>query len=125
MIDCDPGMILALLRNWHPNRLLKGRFQHGIRLASLRPELLKKQEYCCAWEDCFKKEVLLVNDGERTHVDHKKSVKAFLNKVLQGEMPFDQAYGELWDISNLRALHRECNYALKKKDTSDILLIED
>jgi hypothetical protein len=52
----------------------------------------------------------LTNDGKVTHIDHIVTVKAFTDKVLQGELTFDEAYRQLWDDSNLRAVHRRCNY---------------
>jgi hypothetical protein len=52
----------------------------------------------------------LVNEGKITHIDHVLTVKAFADKVLQGELTFDEAYRQLWNDSNLRAVHRRCNY---------------
>ncbi|HEV1995312.1 MAG TPA: hypothetical protein VGR03_13365 [Candidatus Acidoferrum sp.] len=52
----------------------------------------------------------LVNDGKLTHIDHVVTVKAFANDVLQRELTFDEAYLRSWDDSNLRAVHRGCNY---------------
>jgi len=52
----------------------------------------------------------LVNDGEVTQIDHIVTVKAFADKVLQGELTFDEAYRQLWENSNLRAVRRGCNY---------------
>lgn len=55
----------------------------------------------------------LVNDGNVAHIDHLVTVKAFSDKVLQGELTFDEAYRQLWEDSNLRAVHRGCNYERK------------
>ena len=101
MIDCDKNMIVHLLRNWHPNRLRP----QGFRLASERPRLMTIQNGLCPL--CSK---LLVNDGKVTHIDHATTVKALAAKVFQGELTFDEAYRQLWEDSNLRAVHRGCNY---------------
>jgi hypothetical protein len=50
------------------------------------------------------------NDGKITHIDHLVTVKAFADKVLQAEPTFEEAYRQLWDDLNLRAVHRGCNY---------------
>jgi hypothetical protein len=110
-IDCDKGMILALLRNWHPNRLLP----QGVRLATLRPQLLKKQNYVCPPAICIKPQEQLKDDGKETHIDHIETVEDFIGKILRGELTFDGAYSQLWADSNVRAVHRECNYARNKK----------
>jgi hypothetical protein len=52
----------------------------------------------------------LVDNGKVTHIDHVVTVKAFANKSLQGELTFDEAYRQLWEGSNLRAVHCGCNY---------------
>ena len=52
----------------------------------------------------------LVNEGTVTHIDHVVTVKTLAEQVLQGELTFDEAYRQLWDDSNLRAVHRQCNY---------------
>ena len=101
MIDCDGNMIVHLLRNWRPNRLRP----QGFRLANERPRLITMQNGICPL--CPRS---LVNDGKVTHIDHVVSVKAFADKVLQGELTFDEAYRQLWEDSNLRAVHRGCNY---------------
>jgi hypothetical protein len=101
LIDCDKNMIVHLLRNWHPNRLLP----QGVRLARDRPRLITLQNGICAL--C---PLPLVNDGKVTHIDHIVTVKEFALNVLQGEMTFDDAYRRLWDDSNLRAVHHRCNY---------------
>ena len=106
MIDCDKGMILALLRNWHPNRLQP----QGVRLASLRPQLIERQNGLCKLCD-----VPLSNDGKATHIDHVESVKELLDEILRGKLAFDDAYRRLWADTNLRALCRLCNYARKNK----------
>ena len=104
-IDCDKNMIVHLLRNWRPNRLQ----EQGFRLASLRPRLIAIQNEICPL--CDKK--TLKNDGKATHIDHVVTVKAFADKVLCGELTFDDAYRRLWADCNLRATHRECNYGRK------------
>lgn len=104
LIDCDKNMIVHLLRNWHPNRLQ----QQGVRLAALRPRLITLQKGVCPL--CPERPEPLVNDGKVTHIDHIVTVKEFTVKVLQGELTFDDAYRQLWEDSNLRAVHRECNY---------------
>jgi hypothetical protein len=101
MIECDENMILHLLRNWHPNRLRS----QGFRLANERPRLIAMQNDVCPV--CRKP---LVNDGKVTHIDHIVTVKEFTDKVLKGELTFDEAYCQLWEDSNLRAVHRGCNY---------------
>jgi 5-methylcytosine-specific restriction endonuclease McrA len=100
-IDCDKNMIVHLLRNFRPNRLRP----QGVRLANERPRLITKQNGVCPL--CPEP---LVNDGKVTHVDHVVTVKAFTDKVLQGDLTFDEAYSRLWEDSNLRAVHRRCNY---------------
>ena len=106
MIDCDKNMIVHLLRNWHPNRLRP----QGFRLAIERPRLVTKQNYVCPLcPDA------LVDDGKSTHIDHVVTVKDFADRILQGELAFDDAYRQLWEDSNLRATHRGCNYARNKK----------
>jgi hypothetical protein len=106
MIDCDKNMIVHLLRNWRPNRLRP----QGVRLATLRPRLITMQNGICPLhsESCPKSP--LVNDGKVTQIDHVVTVKAFADKVLQGELTFDEAYRQLWEDSNLRAVHHGCNY---------------
>jgi hypothetical protein len=101
MIDCDKNMIVHLLRNWRRNRLRP----QGFRLANERPRLITMQNGICPL--CRKS---LVNDGKITHIDHVVTVIAFADKVLQGELTFDEAYCQLWEDSNLRAVHRRCNY---------------
>jgi hypothetical protein len=107
MIDCDEGMIVALLRNWRPNRLRP----EGIRLSVLRPQLIKSQKGgVCPL--CSKP---LNDNGKETHIDHVVTVKEFADQVLHGKMPFDEAYCQLWGDSNLRAICRSCNYARKNE----------
>jgi hypothetical protein len=101
MVDCDKNMIVHLLRNWHPNRLRP----QGFRLANERPRLMTMQNGICP--RCPKSPV---NDGKVTHIDHVVTVRVFADKVLQGELTFDEAYRQLWEDSNLRAVHRGCNY---------------
>jgi hypothetical protein len=105
MIDCDENMIIHLLRNWHPNRLRP----QGFRLANERPRLITMQNGVCPL--CPEpRPRSLANDGKVTHIDHKVTVKEFADKVLRGELTFDDAYRQLWEDSNLRAVHRGCNY---------------
>ena len=104
LIDCDKNMIVHLLRNWHPNRLRP----QGVRLAKERPRLITLQNGVCPL--CPERPEPLVNDGKVTHIDHIVTVKEFSVKVLQGELAFDDAYRQLWEDSNLRAVHRKCNY---------------
>jgi hypothetical protein len=101
MIDCDKNMIVQLLRNWRPNRLRP----QGFRLASERPRFITIQKTQCP--AC--KRSPLANDGKVTEIDHIVTVKVFADEVLQGELTFDEAYRQLWEDSNLRAVHRECN----------------
>ena len=101
MIDCDRNMIVHLLRNWRPHRLRP----QGFRLAHLRPRLIAIQNDICPM--CRGP---LVDDGKITHIDHIVTVKVFAEKVVQGELKFDEAYRQLWDDSNLRPVHRKCNY---------------
>ena len=101
MIDCDKNMIVHLLRNWHPNRLRP----QGVRLANERPRFITMQNGICPL--CPKP---LANDGKVTHIDHVKTVREFADRVLQGELSFDEAYRQLWEDSNLRAVHHDCNY---------------
>ena len=98
-------MIIHLLRNWHPNRLRP----QGVRLATERPRLIAKQHGACPL--CLEP---LVDDGKQTHIDHNVTVKVFAERIQQREMTFDEAYRTLWDDSNLRAVHRSCNYARNK-----------
>lgn len=104
-VECDKGMIVHLLRNWHSNRLRP----QGVRLAKERPRLIAIQEGACR---CCGKP--LVNDGKATHIDHRVTVKEFADKVIQGELTFDEAYCQLWDDGNLRVVHSRCNYDLRK-----------
>jgi 5-methylcytosine-specific restriction endonuclease McrA len=104
MIDCDKNMIVHLLRNWRPNRLRP----QGFRLARDRPRLITMQNGVCPL--CPEP---LTNDGKATHIDHIVTVKVFADKVLHGELAFDDAYRQLWEDANLRATHRGCNYARK------------
>src|SRR5258708_27290558 len=101
MIECDKNMIVALLRNWRPNRLRP----QGFRLSRDRPRLIAMQEGICPL--CPEG---LTDDGKSTHIDHIVTVKVFADKVFHGELTFDDAYRQLWDNSNLRAAHRGCNY---------------
>lgn len=100
MIDCDRNMIVHLLRNWRPHRLRP----QGFRLAQLRPQLIGLKGTCPICSEP------LANDGKVTHIDHIVTVKAFAERVVKGELTFDEAYRQLWDDSNLRAVHRKCNY---------------
>jgi hypothetical protein len=102
MIDCDKNMIVHLLRNWHPNRLRP----RGVRLAKDRPRLITLQNGVCPL--CLEKS--LANDGKVTHLDHIVTVKELAEKVIQGDLTFDEAYLHLWQDSNLRAVHHRCNY---------------
>lgn len=104
MIDCDKNMIVHLLRNWRPNRLRP----QGFRLAHERPRLIAMQNGVCPL--CPEP---LTDDGKATHVDHLVTIKTFADRVLRGELTFDDAYRRLWDDSNVRATHRGCNYARK------------
>jgi hypothetical protein len=101
MIDCDKNMIVALLRNWRPNRLRP----RGFRLANERPRLITVQDGVCPL--CPES---LVNDGRVTQIDHVVTVNVFADKVFRGELPFEEAYRQLWEDSNLRAVHCGCNY---------------
>jgi 5-methylcytosine-specific restriction endonuclease McrA len=102
MIDCDKNMIVHLLRNWRPNRLRP----QGFRLAHERPRLIAMQNGVCPL--CPEP---LTNSGKVTHIDHAVTIKVFADRVLRGELTFDDAYRQLWEDSNLRAAHRGCNYA--------------
>lgn len=102
MIACDRNMVVHLLRNWRPHRLRP----QGFRLANLRPRLIELQKGVCPF--CPEP---LDNDGEATHIDHAMTVKELTDKVIEGELTFDEAYRQLWSDSNLRAVHRKCNYA--------------
>ena len=109
MIDCDRNMIVHLLRNWHPNRLLP----KGIRLSRDGPRFMALQGGVCAI--CGDGKRLLTNDGKATHLDHIVTVRELADRVLEGELVFDDAYRQLWDDSNVRASHRSCNYARNKR----------
>jgi hypothetical protein len=109
MVECDKNMIVCLLRNWRPNRLLP----KGYRLSRDRPMLIANQNGKCPL--CAEP---LTNDGKATHIDHEITVKVFADKVLNGELTFDDAYRQLWDGSNLRATHRGCNYARNESTKS-------
>ena len=52
----------------------------------------------------------LVDHGKATHFDHVVTVKEFTDKVVRGDLAFDEAYCQLWEESNLRAVHAKCNY---------------
>ena len=101
MIDCDKNMIVHLLRNWRPNRLRP----QGFRLANERPRLITIQSGVCPL--CPQP---LASEGRSTHIDHVVTVKVFAERVLRGKLTFDEAYCQLWADSNLRAVHRGCNY---------------
>src|SRR5438034_6943796 len=101
MIDCDKNMVIQLLRNYRRGRL---RPQGYFRLASERPRLIETQNGVCLI--CSGQKGPLTNDGKVTHIDHIVTVKVFADKVLHGELTFDEAYRQLWDDSNLRATHR-------------------
>ena len=49
------------------------------------------------------------------HIDHIITVRELADKVLQGELTYDDAYLQLWNDSNLRACPRRCNYDRNKK----------
>ena len=106
MIDCDKKHDYSSARNWRPSRLRP----QGFRLANERPRLITMQNGVCPLpsESCPKSP--LVNNGKVTQIDHIVTVKAFADKVLQGELTFDQAYRQLWEDSNLRAVHHGCHY---------------
>jgi hypothetical protein len=110
-INCDEGMVVALLRNWRSNRLRR----EGIRLAVLRPQLIKKGDGVCPLCSTAESPKPLTNDGKATHIDHIKTVKEFAVDILHGKMQFDDAYCQMWADSNLRAICSPCNYARRKK----------
>jgi hypothetical protein len=110
MVECDKNMIVHLLRNWRPNRLLP----NGYRLSRDRPRLIAKQDGICPL--CAGAHGPLTNDGRATHIGHEVTVQVSANKIFTGELTFDDAYGQLWDGSNLRATHHRCNYARKNLD---------
>ena len=106
MIDCDKNMIVALLKNWRPNRLRAEYF----RLSRDRPRLLNKQNGVCAI--CRKE---LSDNGNDTHIDHIKTANEVADKVLKGKLTFDEAYSKFWEDSNIRAVCRLCNLGRNKK----------
>ena len=67
----------------------------------------------------------MVNDGKVTHIDHIVTVKEFPLKVLQGELTFDDAYRQLWEDSNLRAVHRKCNYDRNVRTEAGLSVLEE
>jgi len=106
-INCDEAMVVALLRNWRANRLQ----EKQIRLATLRPRLIKKQDGKCPLCPTDEQHPRLLKDsGKDTHIDHIKTVKEFAGEVLRGELTFDEAYRQMWDDSNIRAVCRPCNH---------------
>src|ERR1039458_438926 len=105
-IECDYTMVKHLLRLWTNNRLRP----QGVCLAKERPRLMKNQGGLCS--QC---NGVLVNDGKQTHIDHVVTVKTFAYRVMAGELTFDDAYLQLWDDSNIRAIHSKCNYARNRK----------
>lgn len=117
-VACDKGMIVALLRNWHPNRL----HPEWIRLATLRPQLLKRQDYVCTSPDCLFPGKRLTDDGKETEIDHIRTVEHVANEVISGKLQFDEAYVLLWAPSNLRAVHRECNQDRKRHKNAEEIL---
>lgn len=74
-----------------------------------RPRLLAKQNGICPL--CG---ATLTND-EATHIDHVVSVDAFADRIMSGELTFDDAYCQLWADENLRAVCRSCNMARNKR----------
>jgi len=104
-IDCDRPMVKYLLRCWYSNRLRP----QGVRLARDQPRLLAKQNGICPL--CG---ATLTND-EATHIDHVVSVDAFADRIMSGELTFDDAYCQLWADENLRAVCRSCNMARNKR----------
>ena len=105
MIECDRAMIKHLFRLWYPSRLLP----NGRKLSRDRPRFLKRQNYVC--EACGE----LLTDDHMTHLDHKVPVKEFAEKVLNGELTFDEAYLASCHDDNIRAVHRRCNYRRNRK----------
>ena len=101
LIDCDKNMVVHLLRNWRPHRLRPS----GFRLAHSRPRLIAMRDGICPL--CPEP---LIDDGKTTHIDHIVTVRVFAERVMQGDLTFDAAYQQLWADSNLRAVHRTCNY---------------
>ena len=118
MIECDRNMIVHLLRNWRAHKLQP----KGFRLAKRRPELIKGQGGVCP--HCSDPDKPLVNDGRGTHIDHKVTVKTFADRVVHGELTFDEAYRQLWEDSNLHALHSGCNYSRNKKTKGADMTVE-
>lgn len=106
MIECDESMVAHLLRNWHPNRLRP----RNVPLAKARPQRIKMQNGICL----ICKEPL-EDHGKATHFDHVVTVKELTEKVFCGELTFDEAYCKLWDESNIRAVHAQCNYDRGRK----------
>jgi hypothetical protein len=110
-INFDRNMIVALLRNWRPNRLRPQPFL----LAKERPRLIRMQG-----GNCLVCKKLLLDEGKATPIDHTVTVKEFAAKVTEGVLAFDEAYRQLWADSNLRALCRACNYNLNKKGKNEV-----
>jgi len=108
LIECDRAMMKHLLRTWAKCRLRP----QGVSLAHERPRLIALQGGVCPV--CKGQRGPLVNDGKATHIDHAITVNIFADKVFQGELTFDQAYTQLWADSNIRAVHRDCNYDLAR-----------
>jgi hypothetical protein len=98
IVDCDEGMIVALLRNWRSNRLQP----QGVRLASLRPQLIERQKGVCPLCPTEEPPRLLNDNGDDTHIDHDVTVQEFAGKVLRGELTFDDAYRQLWAVACCR-----------------------
>ena|ERR1035437_5895792 len=112
LIDCDRAMMKHLLRCWGKNRLRP----QGVTLYNERPRLMTIQNGICGCiNEAFCPKTPLVNDGKATHLDHIVTVNVFADKVIAGELTFDEAYTQLWDDSNLRAVHHVCNYALARE----------
>ena len=104
-VRCDYTMVKHLLRLWANNSLRP----QGVRLAKERPRLIAMQNGFCP--RCNK---ALVNDGKQTHLDHIHPVKEFADRIMTGELTFEQAYIQLWADTNLWAVHSKCNYARNK-----------
>lgn len=97
-------------------RVIKGallRLAPEFRTAKVRRKLLFKQENICPYRKC--QNGVLVDDGKKTHVDHKWTTDKAANAVLDGSMDLISAYNKLWAYDNLQAVHAACNFGRNRK----------
>lgn len=98
-IMCDNHMIACLLRH-HKHQRPSG----NESTEKMRRRLMQRQAGRCG--TCGE---LVIDDGRKTEVDHKRGMQDFVNSVMARSLSLDQAFDLWWDEDNLRVVHKKCN----------------